>query len=26
VLIQADELHTQRPSFGSSRSRVATSC
>ncbi len=26
VLIQADALHTQRPSFGSSRSRVATSC
>jgi hypothetical protein len=26
VLIQADTLHTQRPFFGSSRSRVPTSC
>jgi predicted transposase YbfD/YdcC len=26
VLIQADALHTQRPFFGSSRSRETTSC
>ena len=26
VLIQADALHTQRPFFGSSRSREPTSC
>ncbi len=26
VLIQADALHTQRPFFGSSRSRKPTSC
>ena len=26
VLIQADALHTQRPFFGSSRSRGPTSC
>jgi hypothetical protein len=26
MLIQADALHTQKPLFGSSRSRGATSC